>query len=222
MCFLWMCNKSNQSFELFTQSPKQRISAKTPTASSTTIKCPMCATCWNLWHVAYKSKHVPLSLYIIFQFKAEINNSRNNKALHETPSAHAPLAQHRGNRVPDGLKNSHKCCGPSASRRPAAQEPSVEAPAGSVHEESCAVNISTGLCYTAAGGGDLLTSPPSTLNHMSCLLVVPLDICASCGAVSRFSWRSWRWERSWTTTWSRGFGFACFDPCRIKGVYMIP
>lgn len=42
---------------------------------------------------------MPFSLDIIFQFKAEINNSRNNTALRETPSTHARLAQHRGNVV---------------------------------------------------------------------------------------------------------------------------
>lgn len=62
-------------------------------------KCPKYSTCWNIWHVAYKSKQVPFSLAIMFQFKVKINNCRNNKALHETPSSHAQLTQHRGNVV---------------------------------------------------------------------------------------------------------------------------
>lgn len=110
----------------------------------------MYSTCWNIWHVAYKSKHVPFSLDIIFQFKAKINNSRDNKALHETPSAHGRVTQHRRNIVWMVWKTPRSAvshCVPPPLSTVAHCGDSTK----SVYKKSCAVNISTGLFYIALG-----------------------------------------------------------------------
>lgn len=141
----------------------------------------MYTTCWNFWHVAYKTKHMPFSLDIIFQFKAEINNSRNNTALRETPSTHARLAQHRGNVVWMVWKTPRSAAVPLGPT--AVQHSSL---LWRLNQESHVPLTFQQVCFIFALGTGFRGKNhicmwhvvwPSPLNHMLCLLVVPLNIC---------------------------------------------
>lgn len=156
-------------------------------------------------------------LNIIFHFKAQINNSSNNKTHHKTPSAHARLTQHRGNVVWTIWKT------PSGAVFPQGHAPMQNSSVlwllnQLCVQKSCAVNISAGLFYIALGielrGGKIpyacgMSSDlhSFTLNHMLCLLAVPLRQCHI--------------QRWWV---GEVYGMRCLLCCSAPSItsYMIP
>lgn len=140
-------------------------------------------TCWKVRHVAYERKHVPFSLYIIFlfQFKAEINDGRNNTALRANPigSCSTDPAQ-RKCRWGGLRKKSQKCTGPVPG--PTVKYSSLLCIL-SWEKESWDVNFSTGFVLHLFGGRSFRKGPPAGRGvSWPPLFYIKLHVKCVCGA----------------------------------------